>query len=407
MNTQKNQNVKKSILGAFLLFLCFVVSAQEKPALSSEVTRIRPPATPRVPVVVSPEISQDKKVTFRLYCKEASSVSVSGEFMPAGTSQNLVRNDTGLWTVTVGPLKQDFYLYNFTVDGARVIDPSNAQAIRDVKRYSSVFIVPGAESDLYAVNNVPHGTLSKVWYNSPTFGIYRRMYVYTPAGYEKSTSKYPVFYLLHGGGGDEDAWAALGRAVQIMDNLIAQGKAKPMILVMPNGTTNQAAAPDELPAFSQQIAPGVESNSFDGKFEKSVINDIIPYIESNYRVIANSENRAIAGLSMGGRHTLIITMSNPDKFSYVGVFSSGFFNIAQTDVEKQYLKALTDPNFNKVKKLFWIAIGKDDFLYPACKQTREIFDKYNIKYTYFESDGGHTFTNWRKYLSLFTPMLFK
>jgi 1,4-alpha-glucan branching enzyme len=163
MNTTKKPYFKICIPGTLLLILCFVVSAQVKPTLSSVVTRVQAPATPRVPVVISPEISQDKKVTFRLYSKEAASVSVSGEFMLAGTSQNLVRNDTGLWTVTVGPLKPDFYLYNFTVDVARVIDPSNAQAIRDVKRYSSVFIVPGAESDLYAVNNVPHGTLSKVW----------------------------------------------------------------------------------------------------------------------------------------------------------------------------------------------------------------------------------------------------
>jgi enterochelin esterase-like enzyme len=380
------------------------VIAQNAPAPAA---RVRPPQGPRN-VVTPLQILPDNRVIFKLYAPKATEVTLNGDWMATGINESLIKNDTGLWTITAGPLKPEFYGYSFTVDGVRVIDPSNAQVKRDVITNSSVLLIPGKESDLYAVNEVPHGTLSKVWYYSATLKLTRQMLVYTPAGYEKSTEKYPVLYLLHGGGGDESQWITLGRSCQIMDNLIAQGKAKPMIIVMPNGNANQAAAAGEAPAAKQQVPNQVpSSNTITATYEKSVVDDIIPFIENNYRVLSNKENRAIAGLSMGGNQTLKITMSYPDKFYYVGVFSSGFFDGTMADVEKRYLSVFSDPNFNKGKKLIWFGIGTDDFLYQISKGSRELFDKYKIPYQYVETDGAHTWFNWRKYLAIYAPLLFK
>jgi enterochelin esterase family protein len=268
-----------------------------------------------------------------------------------------------------------------------------------------VFIV-GGKADLYAVKKVPHGSVTRRWYDSPGIGLNRRITIYTPPGYETSKEKYPVLYLLHGMGGDEEAWMALGRTSQIMDNLIAQGKAKPMLVVMTNGNVSQEAAPGESslgfykPTFQLP-------NTMNGKFEESFM-DVIQFVESNYRVKAEKSGRAIAGLSMGGFHSLHISRYYANTFDYVGLFSAAI--LPDTSVASKIyenLDATLETQMKNGYKLYWIGMGKTDFLYNDGKAYRARLDKIGMKYTYMESEGGHTWTNWRVYLSDFVPLLFQ
>jgi len=396
------------------LFLIITVSAlAQEPARPAAAPAARP-AFRMPPRIVSPEILPDNKVTFRVYAKDAAKISVSGEWQTGiGGTENLVRNDTGLFSITVGPLKPELYGYTFTVDGVRAIDQSNVQVRRDGSNYQSFFIIPGPESDLYFnKNDIAHGTVTKIWYNSEVLGFQRRVYVYTPGGYEGGTQKYPVFYLLHGAGGDEDAWTNMGRAAQIMDNLIAQGKSKPMIVVMTNGNANQAGAQNEVSPIPSTGEQGMASyQRYAGKFEEHLVKDVVPFIEKNYRTLTGKDNRAIAGLSMGGAHTQTITNNNPGMFSYIGVYSMGIMNMGpQTrDAAKQEQERITKLTAlkNSGYKLYWIGVGKDDFVYKGVVTLRETLDKVGLKYIYRESIGGHTWANWRIYLSEFAPMLFK
>ena len=356
--------------------------------------------------VVSPDIKSDNSVTFSLYAPEATNVTLNGSWMAQGTTGTFEKNSEGVWSITVGPLEPSMYHYNLIVDGVRAIDPGNPKAQRDGVNYASTLIIPGTGSEIFEVNNVPHGALSKVWYNSPSLGLYRRMYIYTPPGYEENNEKYPVLYLLHGGGGDEDTWSSLGRANYILDNLIAQGKAKPMIVVMTNGNSDQTAA-----ITDRKLAPtaGAMNTMASNVFPNSLINDVMPYIEKNYRTINNKENRAIAGLSMGGLQTQIISANNPGLFDYMGVFSMGI-QMELGEVTTNLIKSY-DENLDKVKrnnyKLFYIAVGVEDFVYEGVKLLREKLDEHDFKYIYNETSGGHTWANWRNYLSDFAPRLFK
>ena len=356
--------------------------------------------------VVSPDIKSDNSVTFSLYAPEATNVTLNGSWMAQGTTGTFEKNSEGVWSITVGPLEPSMYHYNLIVDGVRAIDPGNPKAQRDGVNYASTLIIPGTGSEIFEVNDVPHGALSKVWYNSPSLGLYRRMYIYTPPGYEENNEKYPVLYLLHGGGGDEDAWSSLGRANYILDNLIAQGKAKPMIVVMTNGNSDQTAA-----ITDRKLAPtaGAMNTMASNVFPNSLINDVMPYIEKNYRTINNKENRAIAGLSMGGLQTQIISANNPGLFDYMGVFSMGI-QMELGEVTTNLIKSY-DENLDKVKrnnyKLFYIAVGVEDFVYEGVKLLREKLDEHDFKYIYNETSGGHTWANWRNYLSDFAPRLFK
>ena len=284
-------------------------------------------------------------------------------------------------------------------------DPSNVYQIRDVATVTSIFIVGGGQADLYEVNDVPHGTVAKVWYDSPSLGMRRRMTVYTPAGYEESgRTRYPVLYLLHGMGGDEQAWMELGRASQILDNLIAQGKAKPMIVVMPNGNASQEAAPGET--SNGLVQPRFNlPKTMDGTYETS-FPEIIEYVDSHYRTIRKKEARAIAGLSMGGFHSLHISKEYPGTFSYIGLFSAAIFPEKESSVYEDFDGKLAKL-FATKPALFWIGIGKDDFLYKANTEFRQKLDAAGYEYTYVESAGGHIWRNWRVYLSQFTPLLFK
>lgn len=367
--------------------------------------------------VVSPEIHENNTVTFRLFAPEATNVEVTGDFLPERSVDTpngrmtvkgvaaMSKDSAGVWAYTSDVLASELYNYNFIVDRLQITDPSNVYQVRDVASVMNVFLIDGGKADLYKVNGVPHGTVSKVWYDSPILGMKRRMTVYTPAGYEDSTDRYPVLYLLHGMGGDEEAWSTLGRATQILDNLISQGKAKPMIVVMPNGNAVQEAAPGE--SRDGFTAPTMRlAKTMEGSFE-TAFPDIVSYIDSHYRTVADKQHRAIAGLSMGGFHSLHISRLNPDMFDYVGLFSAAIFpdqgglNGIYADFEET-LKV----QFSKKPALYWIAIGKSDFLYNANVEFRHLLDSDGIKYVYHESDGGHIWRNWRDYLSEYVTMLF-
>jgi len=360
--------------------------------------------------IISPEIKTDNTVTFRFHAPNAKEVKISGDWMASvgwTPGSESMKKDTGnIWVYTTAVLPSDLYAYSFTVDGLKTTDPNNVYFIRDVATVTNVFIVGGGKADLYKVNKVPHGTVARRWYNSPGNSIERRITIYTPAGYETSKEKYPVLYLLHGMGGDEEAWIALGRTSQIIDNLIAEGKAKPMIVVMTNGNVAQEAAPGESslgfykPSF---MIP----NTMDGKFEETFI-DVIKFVESNYRVIPKKESRAIAGLSMGGFHSLHISRYYPNTFDYIGLFSPAIMPDKKV-TSKVYdnFDATLSAQMKNAYKLYWIGIGKTDFLYKVVEEYRAKLDKMGMKYTYLETEGGHTWTNWRVYLSTFAPQLFK
>lgn len=363
------------------------------------------------PRIASPEINPDNTVTFILYAPKAVKVQVTGDFLQSQdwvpAYADMTEKD-GIWEYTSEPLAPELYSYSFVVDGFTTRDPGNVYMIRDVSSITNVFIIGGGRADLYKVNDVPHGTVSKVWYHSPTLGKDRRMTVYTPAGYEQNRKqKYPVFYLLHGAGGDEEAWMDLGRTSQILDNLIAQGKAEPMIVVMTNGNAGEVAAPGQCPEGFERV-PGMQQRGMmEGSFEMH-FPDVVKYIENNYRVYKDKKHRAIAGLSMGGYHSMHISKYYPDMFDYVGLFSAAarFHENSECPVY-QNEKAQIDVQFAKKPALYWIAIGNTDFLYDENVRLRQYLDEKGYEYEYHESDGGHIWRNWRIYLTEFVPRLFK
>lgn len=360
--------------------------------------------------ITSPEINADNSVTFRFQAPDAKEVKISGDWMPAKGytpgSEIMIKGDKGIWSITTAVLPSDLYSYSFIVDGVKCTDPNNVYMIRDVASVTNVLIIGGGKADLYKVNNVPHGSVTRRWYNSPSLGINRRITIYTPAGYENSKTEYPVLYLLHGMGGDEEAWINLGRTSQILDNLISGGKAKPMLVVMPNGNVVQEAAPGEsglgLYKPTMQLP-----NTMDGKYEES-FQDIIKFVESNYRVIPKKSGRAIAGLSMGGFHSLHISRYYPDTFDYIGLFSAAILPDTKiTSKVYDNLDASLKQQMTNGYKLYWIGIGKTDFLFKYNEEFRKKLDSMKMPYEYRESEGGHTWTNWRVYLSEFAPKLFK
>lgn len=365
--------------------------------------------------VVSPEIHGNNTVTFRFKAPKAVRVQLTGDFLPVQKNAkfeapgivDLKEGQEGVWEYTTPePLKPELYSYSFIVDGLRVNDPANVYLIRDVSTLTNIFIIGGDRADFYKVNPVPHGTVSRVWYDSPALGLERRMTVYTPAGYETGGKRYPVLYLLHGMGGDEEAWISLGRTAQILDNLIAQGKAKPMIVVMPNGNASQEAAPGE--SSRGMVPPTMQlPKTMEGSYEQA-FPEIVKFIDKNYRTIKSKSGRAIAGLSMGGFHSLHISKQYPDMFNYVGLFSAAIMpNKEVSSPIYENMEGKLKVQFDKNPALYWIAIGKTDFLYKANEEYRKLLDKKGYKYTYYESDEGHIWKNWRIYLTEFVPMLFR
>ena len=338
--------------------------------------------------VVSPEIHGNNTVTFRFKAPKAVRVQLTGDFLPVQKNAkfeapgivDLKEGQEGVWEYTTPePLKPELYSYSFIVDGLRVNDPSNVYLIRDVSTLTNVFIIGGDRADFYKVNPVPHGTVSRVWYDSPALGLERRMTVYTPAGYETGGKRYPVLYLLHGMGGDEEAWISLGRTAQILDNLIAQGKAKPMIVVMPNGNASQEAAPGE--SSRGMVPPTMQlPKTMEGSYEQA-FPEIVKFIDKNYRTVKSKSGRAIAGLSMGGFHSLHISKQYPDMFNYVGLFSAAIMpNKEASSPIYENMEGKLKVQFDKNPALYWIAIGKTDFLYKANEEYRKLLDKKGYYY---------------------------
>lgn len=365
--------------------------------------------------VVSPEIHDNNTVTFRFKAPKAVRVQLTGDFLPVQKNAkfeapgivDMKEGQESVWEYTTPePLKPELYSYSFIVDGLRMNDPANVYLIRDVSTLTNVFIIGGDRADFYKVNPVPHGTVSRIWYDSPALGLERRMTVYTPAGYETGGKRYPVLYLLHGMGGDEEAWISLGRTAQILDNLIAQGKAKPMIVVMPNGNASQEAAPGE--SSRGMVPPTMQlPKTMEGSYEQA-FPEIVKFIDKNYRTIKIKSGRAIAGLSMGGFHSLHISKQYPDMFNYVGLFSAAIMpNKEVSSPIYENMEGKLKVQFDKNPALYWIAIGKTDFLYKANEEYRKLLDEKGYKYTYYESDEGHIWRNWRIYLTEFVPMLFR
>lgn len=395
---------KHCVLIASMLIANFAVNAQE--AIMPEASRI-----------VSPKLSPTGEATFSLYAPCAREVLLVGNVTrhetaidSAGNMQKVpfvkMAGNNGLWTATLSSLEPDLYTYKFVVDGVETNDPNNVFMVRDVKSVSNMVLVPGDGSREYMVSDVPHGTVNDVWYTTSFDNAQRRMRVYTPAGYETSGKSYPVLYLLHGMGGDEYAWSELGRAVQILDNLIASGRAEPMIVVMPNGNMARHATPGadglgfEQPEFNLP-------HTMDGVFETH-FPEIVEYVDGHFRTKRDKDSRAIAGLSMGGMHSLYTSALYPDLFGYVGLFSAAVrpHTAEVADIYKDR-KGSVGSQFAKGVKQYYIAIGEDDFLYEENKDFRAELDSLGLPYVYKESKFGHEWTNWRRYLVDFLPRLFK
>jgi enterochelin esterase family protein len=384
-----------------------------------------PPPAPARPVLRSPDIHPDRTVTFRLYAPKATEVTVNGSW-ENGTNLKMTKDDAGVWSATIGPLAPQLWGYWFMVDGVKALDPSNAETQRDGARYDNLLMVSGPESVWWDFRDVPHGTVQAVWYPSPTLKLAnRRMMVYTPPGYETNNQKYPVLYLLHGGGGDEDAWLTMGRANIIMDNLIAAGKAKPMIVVMPNGNATQSVsqgygfgptpapqsvqAPAPPPVQAEQSAAGRAGGAggrggapqpYAGSYPESLVKDVIPFVEKRFRVLAAKDDRAIAGLSMGGGHTLAATNNNPGAFAYIGVFSSG----PQT-IDDTFRKQLEGVKAGGVK-FYWLGAGTTDMARDRTVALSELVKKDGFNTTYREIPGRHYWFLWRDFLVHYAQIAF-
>ena len=406
-----------------LRLLPLIVTALLQPGLlSAQTPAPTPPAPaaqgrggqPQPPAFVSPEVQSDRRITFRLHAPEATTVSLRASDIPAAARNNLqfAKAENGVWEATTGAVEPGAYRYVFVVNGVGVIDPRNTAISESNTTTWSVATVAG--SDVMDTRNVPHGAVASVYYQSSALGRTRRLHVYTPPGYESGRDRYPVFYLLHGAGDCDDSWTSVGRANFILDNLIASGKAKPMIVVMPAGHTNAGGG-------GRGAAPAGGAPPRD-EFGEDFVKDVMPYVEKNYRVIADRAHRAIAGLSMGGGQTLNIAIPSLEKFGYIGVYSSGLLGgggrgrgAAPADTpappfgaafEKANAAALANANAKKGLKLLWFATGVDDGLIGTTRSTVELLKKHGFAPVFKETPGGHTWLNWRSYLIEFVPQLF-
>jgi enterochelin esterase-like enzyme len=363
---------------------------------------------PQGPQVVSPDVSADKRITFRVLAPQAQAVRLNATDIPGnGAAAPLTKGANGVWEITTASVPPGAYRYAFNIDGVATMDPRNPSTSESNNNSWSMVYVPGSDSS--DTKNVPHGSIAEVTYHSSALHAFRRMHVYTPPGYETSSKKYPVFYLLHGAGDSDDSWSTVGRAGFILDNLIATRRAKPMIVVMPAGHTR-------APAGNPLSATGSDP------FVSDFVDDVMPYVQSTYRVSTDRASTAIAGLSMGGSQTLNVAIPHLEKFGYIGVYSSGLlgaFPIAGRggapaapvagpgEWESRYAAKLDDASLKKGLRVFWFATGKDDFLLNTTTATVDLFKKHGFSPVFKESAGGHTWLNWRDYLSEFAPQLFQ
>lgn len=385
-----------SPLRAWLLVACSNLAV---PALAQPPERARPPE------FASPEVAPERKVTFRLHAPKAAGVRLASSDLPGvGPAAELKPGENGVWETSVGPVPAGAYRYHFQVDGLSVVDPRNPSTSESNATTWSLVLVPGSEA--FDLKDVPHGAVAKVPYFSATLKKPRRMHVYTPPGYEKGQGEYPVFYLLHGAGDSDESWSSVGRAGAILDNLIATGKARPMIVVMPAGHTGQ---------FRSGGGGGGSFQRQMDEFVQEFAQDIRPHVERNYRTKPGRANRAIAGLSMGGAQTLNVAFDKLADYGAIGVYSSGIFGIAgglggaapSTQWEDAHAATLDDAGLKDGLKLLWFGCGKEDFLVQTSKATVEMLKKHKFAMTERDTEGGHTWLNWRDYLAEFAPMLFQ
>ena len=400
--------------------------------------------------VVSPELSADRRLTFRIYAPNAQAIRLAaGDIPGVGQTTQLTKGENGIWQVTIGPVDPGAYRYNFNVDGVATIDPRNHLTSESNTNVWSMVHVPG--SDFMDTRNVPHGAVAEVTYYSTALQTFRRMHVYTPPGYELKNDKYPVFYLLHGAGDSDDAWSTVGRAGFILDNLIADKKAKPMVVVMPAGHTRRGPG-------------GTGGRTGTEEFVNDFTADVRPYVEKHYRVLTDRANTAIAGLSMGGNHTLHIAFPHLDRYAYIGVYSSGLLGafpgmtgpggrgaapaaapaappaaapaaapatppaaapaaaapaaapgggrggppaMSAAEWESAHAKMLDNPSLKKGLKVLWFATGKDDGLITTTQATVDMLKKHGFNPVFKETPGAHTWIVWRLYLNEFVPQLFQ
>ncbi|MGM9761554.1 MAG: alpha/beta hydrolase [Candidatus Cryptobacteroides sp.] len=343
--------------------------------------------------IVSPEVQNDS-VTFRLKADYATVVKLYTSWLGYQNIVDLTRGEGNVWSVTLPAPSPEIYTYNFIVDGTSVNDPSNVLVQRDGTRYLSMLLIDGELTENYKEAN-RRGTVTHMWYDSEILGLNRRLTVYTPYGYETNKkAKYPVLYLLHGGGGDEEAWTSMGRAAQILDNLIEKGLAKPMIVVMPNGNPDQQAAVTlNLPTSQLNYRDPANANAY----VRSLCEEIVPFIEKNFRAIPKPESRAIAGLSMGGGHTISASTLYPQLFDYICPLSAtGNMTVEQAQALKK-----------AGVKLYWIGCGREDFLFEGSNRLDATLTEAGLEHTYYLNGGGHVWFNWRQYLNIFAQLLFK
>jgi enterochelin esterase family protein len=350
------------------------------------------------PQFVSPEVKADRSVVFRVYAPKAETATLISSDLPAKYQpRTLKKGDNGVWELTLGPVDPGTFRYVFNVDGITAADSKNPATSESNNTAWSVVRVPGA--DFMDTRDVPHGAVARVYYQSSALGRTRRLHVYTPPGYETGSEKYPVFYLLHGAGDSDDSWTSVGRANFILDNLIAAGKAKPMIVVMPAGHTG----PFAFGGKGGGKGGGLGNARFEDEFQK----DIMPYVDTHYRTLTDRRHRAIAGLSMGGAQTLTLAIARPKEFAYVGVFSSGLLFGKAADSEKAIQTGIADAETRKGLKLLWFATGSDDFLMKQTRSTVDLFKQHSTNPVFRETSGGHTWINWQLYLNEFAPQLFR
>jgi len=376
----------------------------------------QPPATPAapqgrgggrggLPPVVSPEVNPDKTITFRFRAANAKEVTLRGEL--DGKTYPMTKGENGVWSVTIGPLAPDVYNYQFDADGVIAMDPVNPSVKLGFGGFppANMVEVPGDEFD--DARDVPHGSVRMETYHSKTLGVPRTAWIYTPPGYDRGNTRYPVLYLLHGAGNTDSSWMLTGRANYILDNLIAEKKAKPMIIVTPFGYARMGVGtgPERavIGAPTPGAAPAPNAGLGGGLIGKDLLSDLIPYIEQNFRTLKDPDNRAIGGLSMGGGHTANISFANPKLFRYVAIMSAGAAN-----ADQNYPEFFKDADaINKQFKLLWIGVGKDDFALNGSKALSDLLNKHNIKHTYRVTEGRHEWVIWRHHLHEVAPQLFK
>lgn len=337
----------------------------------------------RAPRLASPHVHQGDSITFRVIAKDAQQVFLNAQFLKERAAMK--KDSNGIWSMTTGQVTPDIYPYSFWIDNTQIADPNNTLIFANEFFKHSLVDVTGDKPLVHSLQNVPHGKISYRYYNSTTLGTTRTLVVYTPPGFDPSAGiKYPVLYLIHGGSDTEETWTKVGRVNLIADNLIAGGKALPMIIVMPFANVRPKAG---------------------DAFTKDVMNDIIPFIENNYPVIADGEHRAIAGFSFGGGQTLNIGLTNTGKFSYIVAFAP------YTDTE-EFKKNFSDWNpdagmINGRLKLFSIVVGEDDFLFESSKKNAAFFKDKGLDIQLELTDGGHTWMNCKKYIAATLQQLFK